>query len=175
MATGAPAVLVAVKSRGGEVGRLAQLLGLHWRDSVLAIDPEQLADFPTTQAEKARREARRVEEAVGPSSEPVKRKRNMKSDRVSFYRHRDTNKSERKKPSNDSRSKQVKEFVKKQRLARDIAKIGNPFDDVSLEKKKQFGLHFYYKKLQVCRWVQYILLTEGLILFNKTVLKFCSI
>ena len=151
MATGAPAVLVAVKSRGGEVGRLAQLLGLHWRDSALAIDPEQLASFPKTQADKARREAGRAEEAARPTSEPVKGKRKLKRDRVSLYRQRDTNKSERKKPSVDSRSKQVKEFVRKQRLARDIANVGDPFDDVSLEKKKQFGLSFYIKKLQVCK------------------------
>ena len=59
VATGAAEVIVAVKSRGGEVGRQALALGLHWRDSVLAIDPEQLADFPSTQAEKARREASR--------------------------------------------------------------------------------------------------------------------
>ena len=149
LATGAPQVLVQLKSRGGEVGRLAQLLGLHWRDSVLAIDPEQLADFPTTQAEKARREARRVEGAVQQTSEPVKRK--LKGDRVSLYRQRDTNKSERKKPSVDSRFQQGKEFVRKQRLARDLARVGDPFDDVSLEKKKQFGLSFYIKKLQVCK------------------------
>ena len=147
IASDAPAVLVAVKSRGGEVGRLAQALGLHWRDSVLAIDPEQLAEFPTTQAEKARREARRVRV---PASDPVKEKRKFKSDRVTFHRQRNTAKSDRKMPSHDPRSQQVKEIVRKHRLSRDIARVGDPFDDVSLEKKKQFGLSFYFKKLKVC-------------------------
>ena len=50
----------------------------------------------------------------------------------------------------------MKEFVRKQRLARDIANVGDPFDDVSLEKKKQFGLSFYLKKRQVCVWIEYI-------------------
>ena len=53
-------------------------------------------------------------------------------------------------PSNDPRSQEVKEIVRKHRLARDIARVGDPFDDVSLEKKKQFGLSFYFKKLKVC-------------------------
>ena len=65
VATGAAEVIVAVKSWGGEVGRQALALGLHWRDSVLAIDPEQLADYPATQAKKARREVRR------PGGQPV--------------------------------------------------------------------------------------------------------
>ena len=137
VAAGGPEVLVHLNSRGGEVGRLAQALGLHWRDSVLAIDPEQLAEFPSTQADKARREARlearrearKEKEAVGPRSEPVKEKRRLKGDRVSFYRQRDTNKSERKKPSEDTRSQQVKDFLRKRRLARFLARIGDPFDD----------------------------------------------
>ena len=147
VATGAAEVIVAVKSRGGEVGRQALALGLHWRDSVLAIDPEQLADFPSTQTEKARREASR---ARGPASDPVKEKRKLKSDRVTFHGKRRTTKSDRKMPSKDPRSQEVKEIVRKHRLARDIARVGDPFDDVSLEKKKQFGLSFYFKKLKVC-------------------------
>ena len=66
---------------------------------------------------------------MGPSSEPVKEKRKLKGDRVSFYRQRDTNKSERKKPSEDTRSQQVKDFLRKRRLARFLARIGDPFDD----------------------------------------------
>ena len=158
VAAGGPEVSVHLKSCGGEVGRLAQALGLHWRDSVLAIDPEQLAEYPSTQAGIARREARlearrEARKEKGAISEKVREKRKLKGDKVSFYRQRDTNKSERKKPSDDTRSQQVKDFLRKRRLARNLARIGDPFDDVSLEKKKQFGLSFYYKTLQVCKYL----------------------
>ena len=150
VAADGPAVLIELKSRGGEVGRLAQKLGLHWRASVLALDPEQLVHFPATQADKARREARRVKGAVGQDSEPVKEKRKSRSDKVSLHKHRNTTKSERNRQFYDTTSRKVKQIVKKQRLDRDIARVGNPFDEITLEKKKQFGLSFYLNKLKVC-------------------------